>query len=130
VSQRRVAAFILEHEGQLLVRQRPADTVNAHMWEFPNVELLSKEHDVRDAAIQELQLPLVLEAFCTIKHSITRFRITLDVYRATLPNGIPPVACAGSRWLSQPALDRLPFARAHRKILLKLQAYGTRPARA
>jgi A/G-specific adenine glycosylase len=129
VSQRHIAAFILEHEGRCLVRQRPADTVNAHLWEFPNVELISKDQDVGKAAQQELHLPLVLEAFCTIKHAITRFRITLDVYRAAIPNGITLAGPVGSRWLSQAALDRLPFASAHRKILLKLRTHATRAVR-
>src|SRR5262249_20109371 len=36
---RRFAAFVLEINGKFLVRQRPEGVVNAHLWEFPNVEL-------------------------------------------------------------------------------------------
>ena len=32
-------AFVVERNGHFLVRQRPAGVVNAHLWEFPNVEI-------------------------------------------------------------------------------------------
>ena len=124
-SQRHVAAFVFEHKGRFLVRQRPGDSVNAHLWEFPNMELMP-DCDVRKTAEKELPVPLVLEPFCTIKHSITRFRITLDVYRAAVPNGIRPPWPASARWLTKTALDRLPFTSAHRKILLKLRVHMPR----
>ena len=36
---RRFIAFVIERDGKFLVRQRPAGIVNAHLWEFPNVEI-------------------------------------------------------------------------------------------
>ena len=36
---RRFIAFVVERNGKFLVRQRPAGVVNAHLWEFPNVEI-------------------------------------------------------------------------------------------
>ena len=36
---RRFVAFVVERKGKYLVRQRSAGTVNAHLWEFPNVEV-------------------------------------------------------------------------------------------
>ena len=36
---RRFVAFVVERNGRFLVRQRPAGVVNAHLWEFPNVEI-------------------------------------------------------------------------------------------
>ncbi len=35
---RRFIAFVIKHKGKFLVRQRPAGVVNAHLWEFPNIE--------------------------------------------------------------------------------------------
>ena len=122
ITKRHVAAFVLEHQGRLLVRQRPADIVNAHLWEFPNRELNSEHCDIGKAAQEEISVPAVLERFCTIQHSITRFRITLDVYRARVPNGMPPSPAAGARWLSRATLEQLPFASAHKRILQKLKA--------
>jgi A/G-specific adenine glycosylase len=129
VAQRRVAAFVFEHKGRFLVRQRPGDTVNGHLWEFPNAELVSEDYNVRNAAKKEFQVALVLEPFCTLKHSITRFRITLDVYRVATPNGSMPPTPAGSRWFTRAALDRLPFTSAHRKIVLRLEVRAPFPAR-
>ena len=34
-----LSAFVVERDGKFLVRQRPEDVVNAHLWEFPNVEV-------------------------------------------------------------------------------------------
>jgi len=36
---RRFIAFAVNRQGRFLVRQRPAGVVNAHLWEFPNVEI-------------------------------------------------------------------------------------------
>jgi hypothetical protein len=53
--------------------------------------------------------------FLTVRHSITRYRITLEAFRATL-NGIRPGSTTG-RWLSADELIKLPFTSAHRRIL-------------
>jgi A/G-specific adenine glycosylase len=41
---RRFVAFVIECRGKFLVRQRPENVVNAHLWEFPNVEV---NHQIR-----------------------------------------------------------------------------------
>jgi len=60
-----------------------------------------------------------LEPLCTIKHTITRYRITLEVFRAVRDHPLPPWSCEG-RWLLRPQLDELAFAAAHKKILRHL----------
>src|SRR5439155_27108515 len=35
---RRFIALVVERRGRFLVRQRPDGVVNAHLWEFPNIE--------------------------------------------------------------------------------------------
>jgi A/G-specific adenine glycosylase len=122
VTKRRVAAFILEHEDRFLVRQRGGDTVNAHLWEFPNVEVSCEPHDISKTAKRELEMTAALEPFCTIKHSLTHFRISMDVYRGVLKSGTALPSAAGTRWVSKAAMKRLPFASAHRKIVLKLDS--------
>jgi adenine-specific DNA glycosylase len=164
VTHRHFAAFVIEHRGRYLVRQRPDGTVNAHLWEFPNAEIdgfqLSDESAARTAtkspssptsgrtspsprdggagrgpgrgdtlmsrgslsklrqiAIAELGFPPgPLQRLCTLKHSITRYRLAVTVLRATLPSPAPTHARA-SRWLSLPQLRRLPFTAAHRRII-------------
>src|SRR6516225_543674 len=75
-TRRRFAAFVAERSGRFLVRQRPEGVVNAHLWEFPNVELVCGNGDVRHFAQSILGTgPIAFEPLCTIKHSITRYRI-------------------------------------------------------
>jgi A/G-specific adenine glycosylase len=117
---RRFMAFAVEQNGRFLVRQRPAGVVNAHLWEFPNVEL-NGDSDPRTAARKALGfVPKDFRSLCRIKHSITRYRITLDVVRAEAP---PSRALGPGRralreiWLTTAEMEKLPFPSAHKRIL-------------
>jgi A/G-specific adenine glycosylase len=115
---RRFVAFVAHRGGRFLVRQRPAGGVNAHLWEFPNLELSPDDSDLRAAAHRALGVrPRTLEPLGTIKHSITRYRITLEAYRVTgrLAARIP--AEIEGRWLGHSRLKQLAFTSAHRQIL-------------
>jgi A/G-specific adenine glycosylase len=118
----RFVAFILKRRGRWLVRQRPAGVVNGHLWEFPNVEVNGSGQGpqrLKAAAQQVLGFaPATLGHCCTIKHSITRYRITLDAYHAH--DGYPHRIRPGGRWLTRPHLERLAFASAHKKLLQRL----------
>jgi A/G-specific adenine glycosylase len=117
---RRFAAFIIQQGGRLLVRQRAAGVVNAHLWEFPNLELTPTCTDLKRAARSTLGVrPETIEPLCMIKHSITRYRITLEAYRVTmrLSARIPPTK---GQWLGRRHLDKLAFASAHKRILQRL----------
>jgi A/G-specific adenine glycosylase len=103
VTARRFVAFIAQRGSRFLVRQRPAGVVNAHLWEFPNVEVISGKPMPGDAP------------FHTVRHSITHYRITLEAYRVDATR-----AGKGGVWLEKRRLARLPFTSAHRKILLRL----------
>jgi A/G-specific adenine glycosylase len=117
---RRFVAFVAQRRGRFLVRQRPAGVVNAQLWEFPNLELALDDCDLEGAARRTLGArPDALELLATIKHSITRYRITLKAYRVTSqPDAaIPP---AKGRWRSRSQLHLLPFTSAHKRILQRL----------
>jgi A/G-specific adenine glycosylase len=114
---RRFAAFVLENKGRLFVRQRPADVVNAHLWEFPNVELPGPRADLQQAVKRALGFsPRQLEPLCTIRHSITRYRITLDAFAIRETPDAAQIAIEGS-WLKRAELEKLSFPSAHKKIL-------------
>jgi A/G-specific adenine glycosylase len=118
---RRFVAFVADRHGRLLVRQRPGGVVNAHLWEFPNLELALTDSDLEQAARRVLGVrPKRLEPLCTIKHSITRYRITLEAYRVGIDPGVKPSVDNG-RWLGRKRLDQLAFTSAHRKILRRLE---------
>jgi A/G-specific adenine glycosylase len=118
VTARHFVAFIVEREGKFLVRQRPAGIVNAHLWEFPNVELNGKKMELEEIFKSQFGIqPLELRPFCSLKHSITRYRITLEAVKARLkktavkPHGV---------WQTSERIQRLALTGAHRKILRNL----------
>jgi A/G-specific adenine glycosylase len=129
---RRFTAFVVENRGKFLVRQRPAGVVNAHLWEFPNLEL-NGEPINPSAAAQKLFgfTPKDLQPLCTIKHSITRYRITVEAFRAAAPSALKlGPSCRStpasrharpardeSLWLTLSELQKLSFPSAHKKIL-------------
>jgi adenine-specific DNA glycosylase len=92
--------------------------LNAHLWEFPNIELAPGTAGLQRAARDLLGIkPTRIEPLCTIRHSITRYRITLDAFLVEGQGGLGcPMATRG-RWLNHRQLAPLPFAGAHRKIL-------------
>jgi len=117
--QRRFAAFVAARRGRFLVRQRPAGAVNAHLWEFPNAELIHGNGDAQHTAQTILGVaPITLEPLCTLRHSITRYRITLDAFRIRGECQSKIADGPGSgRWLTPLELRKLPFTSAHKRIL-------------
>jgi A/G-specific adenine glycosylase len=155
---RRFIAFVIERNGKFLVRQRPAGVVNAHLWEFPNVEIAPNQRSSpakRDesahyscknsqsrltsaATVQEPDLEIiraakslgmgapVLQPLCTVKHSITRYRITLEAFRvqlggrsSTTPKNFGTRRARPSEtgvWLTPAQFRPLAFASAHKKL--------------
>jgi A/G-specific adenine glycosylase len=78
-----------------------------------------------------------LQPFCTVKHSITRYRITLDAWRVSFGGsssarpkkiimgrrGTPP-SDADNVWFPLLKLNSLAFTAAHKKILIHLKHDG------
>ena len=135
---RRFVAFVIERNGRFLVRQRPAGAVNAHLWEFPNVESGAAKLDVKMVFKSIFGIePMEVQPLCKVKHSITRYRITLEAFRvrvggasAARPHQKNETKSGTRRvrpfenknvWLPLAKLDSLAFASAHRKILGALQ---------
>jgi A/G-specific adenine glycosylase len=121
ITRQRFLAFVAQRRDRFLVRQRPAGVVNAYLWEFPNVEV-SPNNGSDPLAIAGAGLettPGAIMPLCTIKHSITRYRITLEAFR--LKDG-STVNSPGhlERWVKGERLRELPFTSAHRKIVRHL----------
>jgi len=119
---RRFVAFVVERDGQFLVRQRPTGVVNAHLWEFPNVEIYQNGdgkkgngHIPFARAAKELGIEFKnAKPICTVKHSITRYRMTLEAFGVQTKRA-PQILDAV--WLPYAELESLAFTSAHRKIL-------------
>jgi len=137
---RHFVAFIVQRNGHFLVRQRPAGVVNAHLWEFPNEEILDGTFDAKLAAKQFGGAELRgIEPLCTIKHSIMRYRITLEAWHADFGGTSDTSPHLKSRksgarvtrpsetigvWRTLAQMDQLAFSSAHKKILSKLRAHS------
>jgi A/G-specific adenine glycosylase len=110
---RRFIAFIVEQRGKFLVRQRPDGIVNSHLWEFPNVEV-----EIDGTKSEKSPLPFEIkkdsQPLCRIKHSITRYRISLEAFRAKVPRRSAEIA---GEWFTLSELQMLAFPSAHRRIL-------------
>jgi len=113
---RRFVAFLIERGGKFLVRQRPAAVVNAQLWEFPNVEVQGTGSAVpADIFAAEFGFAArEIAPLVTIKHSITRYRITLEAF--CVKAGRSDLGKNGAQWKSPAQLQALAFTSAHRKI--------------
>ena len=111
---RRFVAFVVERDGRFLVRQRPAGVVNAHLWEFPNIEINGHKPEP-EALFQEhfAASPGPMKPLPAIKHSITRYRITLEAFHVRAPKYAEKPA---GTWLSPSKFSSLAFTAAHKKL--------------
>ena len=119
---RRFAAFVAQKRGRFLVRQRPAGVVNAHLWEFPNVELSLDDADLKQAARRALGArPKKLEPLGTdetLYHPLPHHSGSLSHRGRSQPTAIP---ARKGRWLDRTRLSKLAFTSAHRQILRRLE---------
>jgi adenine-specific DNA glycosylase len=116
--ERRVIALVIRRGDRVLIRQRPAGVVNAHLWEFPNAEVALDEKQPSAAAARQLGVKIIhSENLGRIRHSITRYRITMGCVAASI-RGRPPSAIG--QWISIEGTKSLAFTAAHRKLLQRL----------
>jgi A/G-specific adenine glycosylase len=107
-------AFVIERDGKFLVQQRPIGIVNAHLWEFPNVEINGEKKDAQEIFNSTFDFKAAkFQPLCTIKHSITRYRITLEAFRVQLPKRLKTL---DGIWLPRARFDSLAFTAAHKKL--------------
>ncbi len=113
---RHFMAFVFQHAGRFFVRQRPARGINARFWEFPSVEVPAGPADPGKVCQEILgQPPVGCKKLCCVKHSITRYRITLDAFQVVAARF--DRLTSGGRWLTASALHRIPLTSAHKKVL-------------
>jgi A/G-specific adenine glycosylase len=115
----REAAVVIRRNGCVLMRQCGDGERWAGLWDFPRFALLSEgplfaceeiAAKVREqTGINCIPGPVVK----TIKHGVTRYRITLDCYRAEYRSG---QVCAPARWIKMSKTDDLPLSTTGRVI--------------
>jgi len=122
----REAAVIVEHCGRVYLRQCGAGERWAGLWDFARFAVSAKRgrafqeeltSKVREQAGLDVQR---FEKLTTLKHGVTRFRITLDCYRAecTRPARLKP----HSQWVKPTELADMPLSTTGRKLARLLVA--------
>jgi A/G-specific adenine glycosylase len=119
----REAAVVVRRNGAVLLRQRGKGERWENMWDFPRFELASEGPlFVREELITKVreQTGVTIEpgaVFKTIKHGVTRFRITLDCYEGRPSGGrIRSTAERPVKWMPLADLADLPLSVSARKI--------------
>jgi len=106
------AALILQGEG-VWMRRRPEGVVNGGFWELPNGEA-NGESPEETLAVLFGGKKLRIKRLCDIKHTITRFRMKLEVFEVFSEK---PKDC---KLLHFKDLTRVPIVNAHRKVLIRI----------
>lgn len=110
----RRTAWVFTHHDRFLVEQQTSPAHNAGLWQFPQSD---SDHDDPNAApcspLPDQPVGPV-EILGEIRHTITRYRITLQVVHASVSQ---PTAPPGTRWCTLSELRQLAMSRAHRRIV-------------
>jgi A/G-specific adenine glycosylase len=135
----REAAVVIRSGDKVLLVQRAVGDRWAGLWDFPRFALAeSKESPAAELVAKmvatcslNIVLPQPVEPLTTLHHGVTRFRITLEVFAASVEAGScnnsqssRHSAFAQQRWVRPSALVRYPLSTTGRRIA-KLVTCGT-----
>jgi A/G-specific adenine glycosylase len=114
----REAAVIIRRNGSVLMRECGANERWAGLWDFPRFALESEGPlFARDEIVHKVRTQTGITCapgslLKTIKHGVTRYRITLDCYEASVVSG----RAKDVRWIAKSELAKLPLSTTGRKI--------------
>jgi A/G-specific adenine glycosylase len=113
-------AVVVWRQGRVLLVQRPAEGRWAEMWEFPRTEVAANQSHEEAALALLGQLGVNAELdkeIMTIRHGVTRFRITLVCLSATRIGGrFRPCIYPAARWVLPKRLVDYPVSRPQRQL--------------
>lgn len=115
------AAVVIEHRGQVLLRRCSEGERWAGLWDFPRFAIEASEEQPRAAQlvrkVQELTGVVIepLDQLTTLRHGVTRFRITLECHRARYISG-PQKPAAELQWVKPSELAHYPLSTTGRKL--------------
>jgi len=117
-----MVAAVATRGGRVLVTKLRSDAPRwAGMWQFPNAEVDSGETP-ETAVARALHSAVGLRGqatglVCVVRHTVTRFRITLDAYRTRVSGGLAkPLTVSECAWKKPTELLDLAMPNAHRRI--------------
>jgi A/G-specific adenine glycosylase len=133
--EQRHAAVVVRHRGKVLLRQCGPNERWAGLWDFPRfvIEPAAANGNFSHALIEGVKQQAAIEIvpgnhLATFKHGVTRFRITLECYAATVsPTAVSPTRQRGTappnngntlslKWLKPSELDAIPLSTTGRKL--------------
>jgi len=125
-TQVRAVAAVATRGSRVLVTQLRADAPRwAGMWLFPTTEVQLTE--TPEAAVSRALLGTVglrgeaTAIVCVVRHTVTRFRITLDAYRTRVSAGVAKALTVSEcAWKQPEELSALAMPKAHRAIAERL----------
>jgi A/G-specific adenine glycosylase len=127
----REVAAVVRRRGKILLRQCLPDERWSGLWDFPRFGVKAvKAAALRREVIDRLRRQTGVEAelgdkLTTVKHGVTRFRITLDCYQAAYVRRAKGARPAGPlRWVRPSELDGLPLSVTGRKIARLVDGEG------
>ena len=113
-------ALVIRKRHDVLLVQRPSSGRWAGLWEFPHAALTENESHVQAAekVLQKLGLKAEIHSeLLTIRHSVTRFRITLVCLEARHRGGkVRSEMFPQSRWVAPEKLLDYPFSSPQRRL--------------
>jgi A/G-specific adenine glycosylase len=119
----REAAVVVYKSGHVLLRQRTRGERWELMWDFPRFELESegplfaREEIVAKVRTQTGVLCDPGNLLTTIRHGVTRFRITLDCYEAQFRSGrVRSTGDSPTRWVKPTGLTDFPLSVSARQL--------------
>jgi A/G-specific adenine glycosylase len=124
----REAAVVAWHRGKVFVRRRTTGERWAGLWDFLRFPLSARgseatRSELVQKARQQSGLSLEkLDRIATLKHGVTRFRITLDCYQATCRGHKSTLPSGEWRWIEPAALEQLALSVTGRKLSRLLMA--------
>jgi len=122
ISKIQVSAAVIFKQGNVYIQKRKAAGLMGGLWEFPGGKLETGETEeecLRREIKEELGVNIRIgEKVMTHRHSYTRFRVTLHVFRCQIHSGkLSPTECDDWKWIKPDELDQFPFPAANVKII-------------
>ena len=108
------AAIAIESRGRFLLIRRPEGTRWAGLWDFPRFEA-HDELEQRIAADFGIAVRIT-ERLTQLKHSVTRYRITLDCWRGECAAARTVTTDLPSAWVAPTDFSRYPLCVTGRKL--------------
>lgn len=113
-------------EARVLITKRRSDDAHGGLWEFPGGKQETGE-SLRECLVRELTEELgievvVQEAFITVEHDYSDFRITLHTFHCQIVRGVlKAIACEDFQWVTINELSNYSFSAADEQLVDELQ---------